>query len=450
MEDISKVCVLFCPFFQARGSHRSFFCVFLLAVVLSSCTGKMSVDTAQKIVASVGETVLLPCNTTIKGDVPTVEWTKEGLFPSIVFLYRDGCETFEMKNRVFQYRTNLIRHELHHGNLSLVISNVQPNDGGKYQCVIRRNKKKQVILRLELFVGAVSEPRLSVVPGVGGGLTLRCEARCWFPEPLITLFDNQGNELSAEDPRRNEDSSGCFTVTRRVILQTAINRVTCRVHQPEIKQTRHSEIYIPGECLGSSTKTIIITVSVMIVLVAVIACLVKKCECSVGRQKSSLEKKQIVRLTTEPNDLYSVLIQVQQSSQSTNDSRSSQGTTKPVILPPPESPHTISIPKPEASANRNHPNSNSLAQIKDSSPAVSGLNPAPGCQLALSTQQIMVSSDNGAVLSSPPADSKEIHLARSKSLLMSRSRTGGAHALQRSKTVTYRSKMPYKFLKNET
>ncbi len=75
-----------------------------------------------------------------------------------------------------------------------------------------------------VFVVAASEPKLSVVPAVDGGVTLQCEASCWFPEPELTFLDEQGNNISAEDPKNNLDSSGCFTVTRRATVQTASNR----------------------------------------------------------------------------------------------------------------------------------------------------------------------------------------------------------------------------------
>lgn len=338
MDEVNKVC------FDACLNRSLWFVrLLLLAAVLSSscCTGKPSAIVVPKIVAFAGETVLLPCNITPSGDVPTVEWTREGLPPDIAFLYRDGCETFEMKNPVFQYRTNLIRHKLHNGNLSMVISNLQISDSGKYQCAIIR-KKKKVITTLELFVGAVSEPKLSVVPGVGGGLTLQCEAKCWFPEPKITFLDNQGNEISAKDPKRDEESSRCFTVKGRVSLQTATNRVTCRVHQPEIHQTRDSEIYLPDGYQESFTVTIVITV--LTTLTATVICssivhLVKKHSCPVRRQKWSLDNHGTNDERQSP---------VIQTSDRTNYSKSSSSISNPTIPPSPKSHHNNDNPRPEA------------------------------------------------------------------------------------------------------
>ncbi|XP_047194927.1 L-amino-acid oxidase [Hippoglossus stenolepis] len=71
-------------------------------------------DRVQKIQASAGEAVVLPCQINApKGDVPTVEWSKEGLDPkNITFLYRNHFETFEMKNLDFQFRTSLFLNEV--------------------------------------------------------------------------------------------------------------------------------------------------------------------------------------------------------------------------------------------------------------------------------------------------------------------------------------------------
>lgn len=75
-----------------------------------------------------------------------------------------------------------------------------------------------------VFIGAASEPKLSVVSAERGGVTLQCEASCWLPELEITFLDDQGKNIPADDPRRLQDTNGQYTVTRRVTLQAATNR----------------------------------------------------------------------------------------------------------------------------------------------------------------------------------------------------------------------------------
>lgn len=114
----------------------------------------MATRVSEKIRAFAGQTVILPCQIPVSDDFPTVEWSKEGLAqPNITFLYRDGCETHEMKNLVFQYRTHLIMSELKNGNISLRISNVQLSDAGKYRCMTLWRKTQPVVKTLELLVG---------------------------------------------------------------------------------------------------------------------------------------------------------------------------------------------------------------------------------------------------------------------------------------------------------
>lgn len=111
-------------------------------------------DSPEMVLAFAGTDVILPCsfNITDSSDFPTVEWSKEGLQPDVIFLYRDGCETHEMKHPAFEYRTSLITKELQNGNISLRISDVQLSDAGKYQCM-RLQKNTRHITTVELVVG---------------------------------------------------------------------------------------------------------------------------------------------------------------------------------------------------------------------------------------------------------------------------------------------------------
>ncbi|XP_054863883.1 V-set domain-containing T-cell activation inhibitor 1-like isoform X1 [Amphiprion ocellaris] len=240
-------------------SFRS--CVFLVAAVFSGSTDASTHNKPKKIMAIVGESVILPCNVTLSDDLPTIEWSKDGQSPNIIFLYRDGCETFEMKHLDFRFRTNLLMTELKHGNLSLRISNLQPSDEGRYQCMVLQKKQRKVVSTLELVVGAVSEPKLSVVQGEDGVLTVQCELKhCRSSPPEIVFLDDQGKEMSAENPKTVPHTGECFSITRRM---TAANSITCRVLHSEMNKIRDTKIYIPEICKTSCTQNIPIVVTVV-------------------------------------------------------------------------------------------------------------------------------------------------------------------------------------------
>ncbi|XP_062300801.1 butyrophilin subfamily 3 member A2-like [Scomber scombrus] len=408
------------------------------AAVLSCCTGKSSVYGAHEtIFAFAGGDVILPCSLDITAinDFPTIEWSKEGLHPNVIFLYRDGCETYEMKNRAFEYRTSFVTRELKNGNISLRISNVQLSDAGKYQCMrLWNNPNTRDITKLELVVGAASEPKLTVVSAESGGVTLQCEANCWLPQPEITFLDDQGNDISAEEPKRDQNHAGCYSVRRRVTVQTATNRVACRVHQPNTNHTRITEILIPADCLTSYTPIIGAAVGVTI-LVTMVLCgsavfIWERCRKSAEGQKppvsrqvsdesritlsdnqSFLKKgdiadnngndtteqlrrkvadlesklrerdKIILKLQNEPKTRFSpVVCQHSQSTIFRRPSKSSLDATK-VLSPPSDlGPEAINVPvdhnpKPVDSTNSNPPNSGNLPQRGISR---QNSNPSPG------------------------------------------------------------------------
>lgn len=264
---------------------------FLLLVVSVFCCCAVSADVAPKrIVAYENETVTLPCQTSRSGDFLTVEWSKDGIIPNITLLYRHGRETVEEKNPAFLNRTTLTLKEVKSGNISQVISKLRLSDGGRYECRTMVGKQLKTEATLELIVGAVSEPKLNFVPaGPNGGLTLECRAERWFPEPNITFHDKKGDEIKAEDPRRVQNSAGCFTVTRRVSLQSVTNSVTCSVHQPLLNHRRNVPIYIPDNCMRSCHVLIVgIVLGVICVLgLCAITVIWKKSGCTfpVSRQK---------------------------------------------------------------------------------------------------------------------------------------------------------------------
>lgn len=249
--------------------HRLF-----LVTLLLSHAGQLSVcSPPQSIRAFPGQDVTLPCSfkTTAGDDIPTVEWSKEDLKPDVVFLYRDGCETYEMKHQDFQYRTSLFLKEISNGNLSLRIANVRPSDAGRYRCKWKLESARWESTAVELVVVAASEPQLVLADG---GMWVQCEVGCWLRDPHISFLDEQGEDIPAGNQTSQPDGGGCFITRQRVALQTPTRRVTCRVHQPEFNHTKEAVIFIPDDCTRPCSVLVNVGIAIAIIGTALLCSVV--------------------------------------------------------------------------------------------------------------------------------------------------------------------------------
>ncbi|XP_034072004.1 butyrophilin subfamily 1 member A1-like isoform X2 [Gymnodraco acuticeps] len=444
----------------------------LLVSALVFCTGEaLGNIVSLKIQAIAGETVILPCTISVKVDavIPSVEWSKEHLYPTIAFLYRDGCETFEEKNQTFQYRTNLFLKELKSGNASLRLSNAQLSDAGTYKCKTMIKGRPLEVGSIELSVGAVSEPKLSVVSAEDGKVTLQCEADCWFPKPEITFIDAHGNIISDENPKTPIDfKRGCFNIRGSVTVQAG-NRVTCRVHQDEINQTRDTEIYIPDEFKTSCTPLIIIAVIVPIILCAICAFLYTTGFISVGDKNCSLRKqhtkvpqteedddngtKQIDELQRNISDLeYKLNQEIEINSKQKEELKDFKSKQSPVVfhdqhtivhIPSPDVSKPLKTqskfpdddnPTPAASTNNNHQRSVSLPQNKDVPTHIPACPQIQRGKHSHSSPALLTKNDE--VSPSSPSASSASKVQRSRCMSESGSRSNGARP-QRRNTFSY-------------
>ncbi|XP_039996724.1 butyrophilin subfamily 3 member A2-like isoform X2 [Xiphias gladius] len=370
-----------------------------------------------------------------------------------------------MKNPDFEYRTSFVTKKLKNGDISLRISNVRLSDAGRYKCT-RLMKNYRETSAVTLVVGAVSEPKLSVVSAESGGVTLQCEASCWLPEPEIKLLDDRGNEIPGEDPKRDQDARGCYTVRRRVTLRTATSRVTCRVHQVDFNQSRETDILIPADCMRSSFRLILgISVGGVILFACAFAFAVylwKRCGKSAEAQKqpvtrqpsdestvsgtcenqlllqhretsSTVEQltKKVADLRAELRDKDETIRQLQNSPRS----QPSQHNQPAIDCSPSRSPLEASKPfspqssiltsdrnsTPAVSSNSDLARSANLPQNKPPKPGIQGQNSNPGPSRPiqkhhLNNSSLAVFSDNDWVLYSSSSEKKQGHIGRSRSV----------------------------------
>lgn len=237
----------------------------LLAAVLF-CSESSVHGSPEKVCVSAGGVVILPCSFPPNDVFRTLEWSKTDLKKVIVFLFRDNREDLVEQSPLYESRTNLSVEDLKSGNASLRISNIQAADAGTYQCMRMWKKGQENTTEVELFVV--------------GGFTLECEATNVGSDAEITFLDENGRNLSADDPKQNV-SRGCYTVQRRVTLQEAASRVTCRVQRADTNETRETKIQLPvGEpksCSLTALYTVVVTVLVTVVVTVLVAVFVLRC-----------------------------------------------------------------------------------------------------------------------------------------------------------------------------
>ncbi|XP_047454131.1 butyrophilin-like protein 10 [Mugil cephalus] len=238
------------------------------------------------IAALVGDDVILPCRLepSIRADSMTVVWTKPGLDPKYVHVHEDGRLVYQSQHPSYYYRTRLFVDELKNGNVSMKIMKVKVSDGGEYKCLIPSIKKEDYI---QLIVGSVSTPIITVISNMSGRATLSCESRGWYPEPEVLWLDAEGNLLSAGPPETVRGPDHLYTVSSRVTVDKRHNNsFTCRVQQNNIHQTREAHIHVPDYFIVDSTELVdfwwLIFIAVLVVPLCILCCCrvhSKKCVC---------------------------------------------------------------------------------------------------------------------------------------------------------------------------
>ncbi|KAL0970748.1 hypothetical protein UPYG_G00246750 [Umbra pygmaea] len=218
-------------------------------------TGKVFGQT-EPVVCLVGEDVILPC--TLRNNVSTVnavkeavEWQKMDLTQKDVHFYTDSRDSNMDQIPSYRGRTSLFKEELRKGNISLKLTSVKLSDAGEYSCSVpslHRNEKAFI----QLKVGAVSQPVISIMGPKDDGVVLKCESGGWYPEPKMTWLDSDGSILPDGPIETQIDSEGRYTVRGEVTIQkTDNNKFTCRVNQLQINQMKETEMNIPGDVVTS-------------------------------------------------------------------------------------------------------------------------------------------------------------------------------------------------------
>ncbi|XP_050922999.1 butyrophilin subfamily 1 member A1 [Lates calcarifer] len=228
--------------------------MFILLFPTQSSPDQRVIGPPQPIAAVVGDDITLPCHLepAMSASDKTVEWTRSGLEPRFVYVWRDGVELESKKHPSYRERTSVSISGLGHGDISLKLSRVKLSDEGKYICHVPNLPQSFA----ELFVGFVSVPVISGININNRAVVLECESKGWYPEPEVLWLDGEGNLLSAGPTETVRGPDDLYTVSSRVTVEKRhSNSFTCRVQQNKTNHTREAHIDISGDfssavCIG--------------------------------------------------------------------------------------------------------------------------------------------------------------------------------------------------------
>lgn len=101
------------------------------------------------VTSYVGHNATLPCLAPSIQYASVVEWTRRDTSNQYVLLARDGHLDPGNQNPNFRNRVGLVDRKMKYGDLSLNLRNIQPSDGGIYECRFKegdgRRRKRGVL-----------------------------------------------------------------------------------------------------------------------------------------------------------------------------------------------------------------------------------------------------------------------------------------------------------------
>ncbi|XP_076019234.1 hemicentin-1-like isoform X10 [Genypterus blacodes] len=264
--------------------HRR--CYFELTVVQSQ-----AIDAPQPIAAALGDDIILPCRLEPPADASgtIVEWRRPDLRSGGVYICRNGLELPDHQIPAYRGRTSLFREELKHGNVSLKLSNVKLSDGGTYRCLVSMHRR----CYFELTVGSASSPVIKISKP-NDAVMLECESAGWYPEPEVLWLDAERNIVSAGPTETLRGPDGLYTVSSSVTVDNKHgNTFTCKLQENKTSQTREAQIHVSDDFFKFNNDhiTIIVSIVIIFVLIAVFLCLASRIRCKVANMRQSAEKR---------------------------------------------------------------------------------------------------------------------------------------------------------------
>ncbi|KAK1169697.1 hypothetical protein AOXY_G8559 [Acipenser oxyrinchus oxyrinchus] len=239
------------------------------------------------VLGMIKNSVTIPCEYKNEGILErkniAIEWrTSDSL---IVHGFVHGEDKLYNQAPQYKNRTKIFQSQVEHGNFSLRLSDIIPEDETDYNCFFHKagwsTSKRADTVRL-IVAGHYTEPFISTSSHrENSEVDFTCKSSSGFPEPIVHWFINN-KEISPEPGREHttldkDPSTGSFTVTSVLTVNVPQDlAVTCAIENERLGETRTSASFYynkqkPDNSQPSSNTGVIIGICVTLAIALGIA-----------------------------------------------------------------------------------------------------------------------------------------------------------------------------------
>ncbi|XP_026095706.1 uncharacterized protein LOC113067545 [Carassius auratus] len=151
-------------------------CILRPLLIMMVADGLIVHGPSDPLVAPLGSSVVLPCyvDELLSMKDLEVEWRRTGS-ETLVHLYQDGESRPESQHQDYRDRAHFFTDQIQHGNFSLRLDNLRPEDEEKYICKVYSQKDSgETVVQIKHERLLVSGSDRSVSAYVGEDVTLNC------------------------------------------------------------------------------------------------------------------------------------------------------------------------------------------------------------------------------------------------------------------------------------
>uniref|UniRef100_A0A3Q2VM38 HERV-H LTR-associating 2b, tandem duplicate 2 n=1 Tax=Haplochromis burtoni TaxID=8153 RepID=A0A3Q2VM38_HAPBU len=194
------------------------------------------------------ENCILPCQFP-PGPEEVIHWMTENIAVHSFYYNKDQLGS---QNQRFKGRTSIFKDQISSGNASLLLKNVNSQDGGRYKCYTSTTRGNQ-----ELFIQLTVDVPVQNVYIEQSGESVICRSEGISPEPTLTWFTDPESSSSTESKPRVQQNGQLYSISSsltRSEIDAGLNYI-CTVSTRKSRRT--ATLFKLTNVTGSESETTI-------------------------------------------------------------------------------------------------------------------------------------------------------------------------------------------------